>query len=160
MRAIGKIAFGVFAAAGLATAAQADTDTKQIIVSATVGTTCSFGTQALNFGGYTGTVDADASANITATCASGQAYSVVLNAGSTAGNTVTARKMVKAGDTTKTLNYALYTDSTRTTAWAGQSIAGTGNGTAQTITVYGRMPSGQTLNAGTYSDAVTATFTF
>jgi spore coat protein U-like protein len=67
------------------------------------------------------------------------------------------------------LNYALYTESTRTTIW-GEGLlgatgtftgTGTGNGAAQASTIYARVPSGQTsAPAGSYADTVTVTVTY
>ena len=63
-----------------------------------------------------------------------------------------------------TLNYTLYSDSGRTAVW-GQTIgtdtvAGTGNGSAQSVSVYGRIPGGQAPVPATYSDTITATVTY
>jgi spore coat protein U-like protein len=64
------------------------------------------------------------------------------------------------------LNYAVYTDSARSTVWgdggagATATIDGTGSGTAQSTTIYGRIPAGQTVPAGSYSDTVNVTVTY
>jgi spore coat protein U-like protein len=67
---------------------------------------------------------------------------------------------------TNTLNYTLYTTSGRTSIWGDGTLStvtanGTGTGNNQTLTVYGRVPSGQSnLAAGNFSDTVTATITY
>jgi spore coat protein U-like protein len=62
------------------------------------------------------------------------------------------------------LGYSLFSDSARTVNW-GQTVGtdtvtGTGNGTAQALTVYGDVPAGQYLAPGSYSDTITATVTY
>ncbi len=74
-----------------------------------------------------------------------------------------AMKSTTAGDY---LNYSLYSDAGRTTAWAFNSSTGAGtpapnltigsSGTSQTLTVYGRVAAGQDpTTASDYSDTVT-----
>lgn len=60
------------------------------------------------------------------------------------------------------LNYALYTDSARTTNFGGaNTISGTGSGSAQASSVYGRVASGQTtVPSGSYADSVTISLTY
>jgi spore coat protein U-like protein len=64
-----------------------------------------------------------------------------------------------------TLSYSLYQDAGRTTLWgdgsAGTSArSSTGTGTAQTFTVYGRVPSNATAPVGSYTDTITVTATY
>lgn len=63
-----------------------------------------------------------------------------------------------------TINYNLYTSSAYTTVWGDGtgstgSISSTGNGvlTANTLTVYGRIPANQYSAANSYSSTITAT---
>jgi spore coat protein U domain-containing protein, fimbrial subunit CupE1/2/3/6 len=67
------------------------------------------------------------------------------------------------------MNYNLYTDAARTTIWGNSAVAptwvagtGAGMGTAQVLTVYGRVPSGQTdLAVGSFVEtAITVTVTY
>jgi spore coat protein U-like protein len=65
------------------------------------------------------------------------------------------------------LNYDLYSESTRTTAWGNGSngasalaITTSTNASERTFTVYGRVPKGQDVNVGSYSDTVQATVNF
>ena len=63
------------------------------------------------------------------------------------------------------LNYQLLSDAARTVNWGNtvgiDTVAGTGTGTAQFLTVYGQLPANQTgLQPGIYSDMITATITF
>ena len=58
-------------------------------------------------------------------------------------SSVTARKL-KGGPSNELINYAIYSNSGRTTNWGNtvgtDTVAGTGNGSAQTLQVYGRVP--------------------
>lgn len=59
-----------------------------------------------------------------------------------------------------TLAYALYQDSAHTINWGNTVSTGTGNGSAQTLTVYGEVPAGQSVTPGAYTDTITATITY
>jgi len=67
-----------------------------------------------------------------------------------------------AGDASVEFN--LYRDTARTQVWGNtvdsDTVAGTGDGSNQSITVYGRVPSQDTPAAGTYSSTITATLVF
>lgn len=61
------------------------------------------------------------------------------------------------------ITYGLYTDAARTIPWgsaAGQTISGTGNGSARSLTVYGRVPAQTTPMTGLYSDTVVVTVNY
>jgi spore coat protein U-like protein len=67
------------------------------------------------------------------------------------------------GPSASGLSYFLYSDSGRTTNWGnvtGSWVSGTGTGTAQNLTVYGRIPASQSALIGSYADTVTVTITF
>ncbi len=137
------------------------TATTSIAVSATVQATCLVSATALSFGTYTG-VAADATSTITVTCTNTTPYHVELNPGLATGATVTARKM--QGPSGALLNYVLTQDSAHATNW-GQTdgtddVAGTGNGSAQALTVYGQVAASQYVAPGSYTDTITATVTY
>ena len=137
--------------------AAAATATNTFTVTATVSATCAVTPTGLAFGTYA-TAQVDATSSITVTCTSTTPYNVGLDAGTGASATVLARKMTGTG---ATLNYTLYSDSGRTTNWGNtagtDTVAGTGAGTAQTLTVYGRIPAGQYVVPGNFTDTITAT---
>lgn len=146
--------------------AYAATESTTFTVGATVADSCSVSASNLAFGNIdpllNSTTATDATTTISVTCANGTAYNVGLNAGTATGATVTARKMTSG---TNTLDYALYSDSGRTTNWGNtvgtDTVAGTGSGAAQSLTVYGRVPSGQvSAQTGSYSDTITVTVTY
>ncbi len=65
----------------------------------------------------------------------------------------------------ETVTYGLYKDTDRAQPWGdaatpGSTVAGTGNGATQTLTVYGRVPPQATPSAGVYTDTVVVTVTY
>lgn len=141
--------------------ALAATATATFAVTATVAATCVISASALAFGTYTG-VQVDATSTVTATCSNTTAYSIGLGAGAGSGATVTARKMTGPG--AAQLAYSLSQDAGRATNWGNtpgtDTVAGTGNGNAQALTVNGRVAAGQVVAPGTYTDTITATINF
>ncbi len=139
----------------------AATATSNFTVSATVQATCLISAGNLSFGTYTGS-QVDASSTISVTCTNTTPYDVGLSAGTTTGATTSTRKMAGTGGAT--LNYALYTDSGHLSNWGNivdtDAVEGTGNGSAQSLTVYGRLPAAQYVTPGAYSDTITATITY
>lgn len=146
-----------FLALGLApTAAFAQTNpaTTTIAVSATVLKDCIVAAAALPFGNYTGAVN-EVQTSVTVTCTSTTAYTVALDKGLN-GASATTRKMKNGA---ALLNYGLYSDAAWTTNWGytvgTDTVAGTGNGAAQVLPVYGQIPAGQYVTPGSYADTIT-----
>jgi spore coat protein U-like protein len=137
------------------------TATTTFQVTATVQATCLISATSLAFGTYTG-VQANASSTVTVTCTNTSPYNVGLNAGTTGGTTVTTRKM--AGPAGALLGYSLFSDAARTINWGNtigtDTVAGTGNGNAQALAVFGSVAAGQFVAPGAYADTITATVTF
>ena len=75
---------------------------------------------------------------------------------------MTTRSMT--GPAAALLGYGLFKDASHTINWGvtvgTDTVAGTGNGLAQPITVYGQIPAAEYVQAGAYSDTVTATITY
>jgi len=154
------------ATTALAAPAWAQTTTGDLSSSATVTENCTLTTTAVAFGNVNATsaTNVDSTGGISVTCTSGVAWSASAAAGAGTGATLAVRKMANG---TNLLNYALYTESTRTTVWGdgvgGTTgvITGTGSGSAQASTIYARVPGGQsTVPAGSYSDTVVVTITY
>ena len=154
-------------ALGLVTpgAAVAGTQSTTMGVSATVTANCSVSTSPVAFGiinPLAGT-SFDATGGVTVTCTTGAPWTVAADAGGGSGATLATRRMTANGNT---LNYVLYTDSGRITVWGDGSggtarLSGTGTGSAQSLIVYGRVPSGQgAIPVGGYSDTVNVTVTY
>lgn len=142
-------------------AAWATTTTTTFTVTATVAATCLVSATNLAFGTYTG-AQTDSTSSINVTCTNSTPYNVGLDAGTATGATVTTRAMTGPGGAT--LGYALYSDSARTINWGNtvgtDTVSGTGSGSGQVLTVYGRIPAGSLPAPGSYSDTITATVTY
>jgi spore coat protein U-like protein len=94
-------------------------------------------------------------------CTNTTPYNIGLNAGTATGATVTTRKMTNGANT---ISYTLFSNAGLTTNW-GQTVgtdtvSATGNGAAQSFTVYGQVPAQSTPTPGAYSDTITVTVTY
>ena len=123
---------------------------------------CTVSASAVAFGPYDPATDSDANGyvDVFCTCLTGNdctdlPYTLEIQAG--ASGSTTSRQMVRSGGT-ETLGYGLYQDSLHTTNWGvGVQAVGRTYGTAlyggsQRTQVYGRMPQGQYVPAGTYGE--------
>ncbi len=132
-----------------------------LLIQTSIPASCTLSATSLNFGAVSGAVT-NLTSTVTARCTNTTAYTIGLNAGAGAGASVTSRKMTGPGGAT--LAYSLFRDGARTLNWgntAGVStLAGTGNGGAQVLTVYGQLPAQATPGPGTYSDTIVATVTY
>ncbi len=150
-------AFALLAWSANMPAALAATATTSFTVTTTVPATCSVTATNLSFPDYLGAA-VDGESAITVKCTNTTAYTVGLDDG--ANPSGTQRRMTSGGNT---LNYELYSNSGRTTRWgnaSGSWVAGTGNGTNQTLPVYGQIPAGQNLYIGSYLDTINVTVTY
>jgi spore coat protein U-like protein len=152
-----------FAVLGLtSTSAFATTQTTTFAVTASVQGSCTISATGLSFGAYTGTA-LPGTSTISVNCTGGTTYNVGLNPGTSTGATVTTRKMT-GQFLNGTLAYSLFSNSGRSTNWGNtvgtDTVAGTGSGAAQTLTVYGNIPAGTAPAADGYSDTITATVTY
>jgi spore coat protein U-like protein len=144
--------------------ARAATATGQFNVTITIQSNCivqsatdlAFGTQGVL------SANVDAQSTISVQCTNTTPYTVGLSAGIGAAATVAARKMT--GPAAATVTYSVYRDAARSLVWGTtigtDTLAGTGNGNPQPITVYGRVPPQATPAAGGYSDTLTVTVTY
>ncbi len=142
-----------------ASPAMATTATDHLTVTATVLSGCSLTGGSLSFGQYVSgqgqNLDATGQVNY-ANCNGNLTFELD---GGSAGD-VNNRAMSSGSDK---LKYQLYKNSSRTALWGMGTDAFalqllstlTGN-----VNVYGRIPSGQTVPAGTYNDVVNITLTF
>jgi spore coat protein U-like protein len=144
--------------------ARAATATGNFGVQMTITANCRVvSTNTLNFGStgiWTSAVDASATFDVQ--CTNSTPYDVGLDLG--ANETGTTRRMVHGSDATQFVNYELYSNAGRTTVWGDtvdtDTVDGTGNGTNQTMTVYGRVPVQTVSKPGAYSDTITVTITY
>ena len=153
------IAFAV--ASGLSTSALAGTVTSTLSVRVVVQPSCSVAGATLDFGSYT-SGQTGALTGFTqiaySNCPAGQ-LRFQLDGG--ANGTTTARKL--ANGSGGLLNYEVFRDSARTQNFGQGSdarllnLTATGSGN---VSVYGRIPAGQAVPAGTYTDTVVITLDF
>jgi spore coat protein U domain-containing protein, fimbrial subunit CupE1/2/3/6 len=122
---------------------------------------CSISTSGLNFGTYDvfSSLDDNITATIIVNCMKKKPYSISLSSGS---GTFGSRTLTS---TVGTLAYNLFLDPTHLSIWGDGSsgtstITGTGTGSNVNTPVYGRIPAGQNVAVGTYSDLITVTVTF
>lgn len=158
------VAAGLMAATAGAFAA---TTTTTFQVTANVAAQCNVSAVNLGFAAVDPIgPNVDQTTTVTVKCTKNSPYTVGLNAGTTTGATIAQRLMANGADT---MQYNLYTDAARTTIWGNSAVAptwvsgtGAGLGTAQVLTVYGRVPTGQTnLAVGSYTEpTITVTVTY
>ena len=123
---------------------------------------CTVSASGVAFGSYDSAADSDAAGyvDVFCTCLTGAdctdlPYTLEIQAG--ASGSTTARQLLRSGGT-ETLNYGLYQDSLHTTNWGvGVQAVGRTYGTAlfggsQRTQVYGRVPQGQFVPAGSYGE--------
>ena len=135
------------------------TDTDVLTVTATVLSACSLSGGTLTFGSYASgqTEDADVDGTINYVNCSGTLTFALDGGGS--GN-INARQMSNGANR---LSYQIYRNAARNAVWGTgadaqtQILLETRNGS---VTVYGRIPGGQVVPAGTYTDTVNVTLTF
>ena len=151
-----------------ATSALADGQaTVKMDVSALVTPNCRMTLTALSFGTYdplgpNASQELDATATLSLTCTRNSIATVAMDQGQNPAGGGLSRRLA-AGD--QRLDYEIYRDAARTQAWsAGSSavryISTAGITSTNQLTVYGRIPPGQEVASGTYSDIVTATVDF
>ena len=157
---------------GAPTMAQTGTATQNLTVQITITASCTIAAATLDFGSTAGTTlvsaNVDAATTVSVTCTNGSPYSIGMDNGANFSGT----RRMKQGATTNYLGYGLYVDSGRTNAWTtaassstctttNSCFLGTGNGSAQSVNIYGRVPStGTAPPTGTYTDTVTMTITY
>ena len=138
--------------------AQAASGSANFDVSIQVNATCAISASNMSFGSITTgtTSNTDATSSLTVNCSNGTPYTISLGNGANFSN---VRRMAWGASY---IEYALYQDNSRATEWSiSKTKAGVGNGSDQTLTVYGRIPSGQNVaNTGSYGDTIIATISY
>ncbi len=141
--------------------ASAETQTANMAVSASVSSVCSVNATALAFGEVALSGATDGTATINVTCTGGGLYTVGLGNGLHA---VAAQRNLQSGS--NILAYDLFKETGRTTRWGDSGaglVSGTGTAAEQSLTVYGRIATGQTLVSGNgtpYTDTILVTLTY
>lgn len=152
------IAVAMVAILGYAGAASAQqTDTATLNVSATVVDSARIiSVTAIDFGSYdpTVTTPTDANGAVEVRATKDLAYKIYITG---------TREMTDSGGT-QTLNYELYSDSSRSSIWGSDSTGAesytSSSNTAVEYTIYGRVPAEQDVSADSFSDQVTVTLEY
>jgi spore coat protein U-like protein len=124
--------------------------------------TCSVSAATLSFGS-TGVLSAtlDGTTSLTTTCSATTPYTIGLDGGNAGASDPAQRKMSYGGSQ---ITYGLYQNAARSQPWGNNTgtntVAGSGTGSGQALTVYGRVPAQTTPAPGTYSDSIIATLTY
>jgi spore coat protein U-like protein len=133
------------------------------LVMAHVSPSCRISANDLAFSTYS-QVQLDAQSALSVNCTNTTPWNVGLNQGTSAGATVTTRKMTRVGFGSPSLSYKLFRDTARTQNWGNSvgidTMSGTATGNPQSVPVYGRIPASQSVLPGGYRDTITATLTF
>jgi spore coat protein U-like protein len=126
---------------------------------------CTISATSVNFGNYNvyNGSDIDSTGTVTYRCNS-FAFNITVGLTRGASATFNPRQMRKGAEV---LSYNLFRDASRTTVW-GDGTSGTSvysifnppNNSNVNLTVYGRLPAGQDVSAGAFSDTVTAVINF
>ncbi|TMA59681.1 MAG: spore coat protein U domain-containing protein [Deltaproteobacteria bacterium] len=110
--------------------------------------------------------DLDGTGSVGIKCSPGNGLSISVDSGVNASGNQ-RRMQGPSGTSSAFLNYDVYSESTRTTAWGNGSngasalaITTSTNASERIFTVYGRVPKGQDVNVGSFSDTVQATVNF
>ena len=154
------LVFAVATACGLSAVAKAGSTTTTFTSQITIAAACAINSaSSLNFGTQGMLVaNVDQTSTIQVVCTNTTPFTIGLDAGTASGATVATRKLTSGGNT---VNYALYSDAAHTTIWGNtvstDTVAGTGAGSAQNFTVYGRVPPQAAPAPGNYSDTITVT---
>jgi spore coat protein U-like protein len=129
---------------------------------------CTIGATPLAFGPYNALspLPTDATGQVTISCTGLLALSVSVRLDKGGAPSFDPRQMTKGGEI---LRYNLYTDATRLSIF-GDGTAGTQFysslivvalfGTPIPVPIFGRIPAGQAVSIGTYTNSVTATVSF
>ena len=130
-------------------------------VAANYASNCLMQTSNLDFGTI-GALNSniDAETTLAVTCSTGNVYTVALDGGAANATDPALRRLNNNGTT---VIYGLYRNATRTNGWgadATTAAGGTGNGLAQVLTVYGRIPKQPFPPVGTYQDTIVVTLTY
>jgi spore coat protein U-like protein len=162
-----QIAASGLLAMAFAAPAMAATVTGNFQAQITIQNTCALTTAPtnLNFGTQGVLVaNVDTTSTVKVTCTTGADYDIGLDAGANevTANNVNTRRMTDGSS--HYVGYNMYSDSNRTTVWGEtvdtNTVGSTGTGAEQSFTVYGRVPTQTTPQAGSYADTVVVTVTY
>lgn len=153
---------------GVSFAASSGSASNATSVAANVSANCHVNNAIMNFGDYD-PVSKNATAPLTGVtsfqiaCTKGASASISLSAGNNSSHaTGTTRAMSTGGATSDYISYELYTNTGYSTVWNASNIIQyvASSRRTNTITVYGKIPAGQDVSAGYYTDTVSIVANF
>jgi spore coat protein U-like protein len=129
---------------------------------------CSVGNAAMNFGSYdpvskNAVNSLDTSSSFTIACTKGVSAAISLNTGNNGGRSALGtRSMSSGGASADYIGYDLFTSNSYTTVWNSTNVVNyvANNKNTRVIRVFGRIPPGQDVGAGFYTDTVTIVANF
>ena len=132
------------------------------------GAACSVSATGINFGTYDVFVTAplDSTGTVTVTCDQAPPADVTIAIGPSGTSGGFNPRQMRSASSPDRLNYNLFVNAGRSTVW-GIGSAGTSTvflknvtkGRRVVTTIYGRIPAGQDVSVGSYSDSLTVTIT-
>ncbi len=139
-----------------------------LLLAGTADAACKVAATGVNFGGYDVFVSApmDATGTVTVSCDQNPPTDVTVAIGPSATSGGLHPRMMRHASTADQLSYNLFTNPSMNVVW-GDGTAGTATvflfkvnkNRPQTATIYGRIPPGQNVSVGSYSDRLTVTIT-
>lgn len=151
---------------GFAQSTLAGSASSNLQVSVTVDAACAIDTTAVSFpdyepiGAHQSAPDDSSSGSVTVTCTPGAAPTISLSLG----NYASGSQARMSNGASSFVDYTLYQDAAHLFVWGSGanslSMTPAPDTDPRTVTVYGRIPGGQTPAPGSHSDLVVATVNF
>lgn len=139
-----------------------------LFLAGSVHAACTVSTTGIAFGGYDVfvTVPRDSTGSVTVSCDRNPPTDVTVAIGPSGTSGGFNPRMMRHASRTDRLNYNLFTSAAMNVVW-GDGTAGTSTvvlfkvnkNRPQSATIYGRIPPGQDVPAGSYGDTLTVTIT-
>lgn len=161
MKTINKTLIGILAIYLLSPTAFAQTSTNNFQVASTLNATCVINVTDIDFGVIKQSQDNLVNSSVNFLCSNGVRWTATFGAGS---GTTSERTLVNTQNSTEKLNYNLYKNG-RGTIPVGAILGDSayiydGTGISQAFTIIAKVPAGQYVTPGTYSDVITVSVTY
>ena len=131
---------------------------------------CNVSTTSINFGNYDVflATPLDSTGTVTVWCDENLRSDMIIDIGPSGNSGGFQPRKMRRSSGSELLDYNLYTNSSRTAVWgngtAGTSTVNVGkikkNDPPTSVTIFGRVPPGQNVSVGTYSDTLVVTITW
>lgn len=139
-----------------------------LLLAGEAGAACSVSATGVNFGAYDVfvTTPLDSTGTVTVTCDQAPPADIVVAIGPSGTSGGFIPRQMRSASSPDRLNYNLFVNAGRSTVW-GDGAAGTSTVFLKNVkknrpavtTIYGRIPAGQDVSVGSYSDSLTVTIT-